>query len=219
MKPEKKPDYTVEFMIFLALLTIVIVYKVVSLKKELPVLNPTDLNPQLVARSLQHVDDHHTVADFSLINQNGETVTAEDYRDKIYVADFFFTRCPSICPLMTDNMEKLQQVFLRDSIVRLLSISVTPEMDSIPVLRNYADKNGIVDTKWNITTGDKEHIYDLARKSFFAVSDFSDGALQDFIHSPNFVLVDTRKQIRGIYDGTKDEEIERLIQDIRLLLD
>ena len=115
------------------------------------------------------------------------------------------------------NLEKLQNEFLNDKDVKLLSLSVTPEMDSVPVLYDYASKNGAIDTKWNITTGKKRHIYELARKNYFAVVDQGDGGLQDFIHTPNFVLVDKKKQIRGIYDGTKDEEIKRLVKDIRNL--
>lgn len=183
----------------------------------LPVYNPSDLNPELVDSSVRNVAEHHTVADFKLINQNGDTITQQDYKGKIYVTDFFFTRCPSICPIMSNNMAKLQEAFMKDDDVKLLSLSVTPIYDSVPVLKNYASKKGALASKWNITTGDKAHIYNLARKSYFAVSDFGDGGLQDFIHTPNFVLVDKEKRIRGIYDGTKDNEISRLIKDIRIL--
>ena len=100
----------------------------------------------------------------------------------------------------------------------LLSLSVTPEIDSISVLRKYADVHGVIDSKWNITTGNKMHIYELARKSYFAVVEQGDGGLQDFIHTPNFILVDRKKQIRGIYDGTKDEEIIRLVSDLKILM-
>lgn len=187
-------------------------------KKELPIYNPSDLNPELVDIKLQNKKANHTVADFNLINQNGIIITQKTYEDKIYVTDFFFTRCPSICPIMTNNMAKLQQEFLNNPMVMLLSISVTPEMDSIPILKNYAIKNGAKASKWNITTGVKKHIYELARKSYFAVSNTGDGVLQDFIHTPNFVLVDTKKQIRGIYNGTDTSEIERLVLDINNLL-
>jgi len=166
---------------------------------------------------MQAVNKNHTVSDFSLINQNGETITQEDYKDKIYVTDFFFTRCKTICPIMTNNMEKLQETFLEDDEIKLLSISVTPTIDSIPVLREYANQKGVIDSKWNITTGNKKHIYNLARKSYFAVVDQGDGGLQDFIHTTHFILVDKEKQIRGIYDGTNDEEIDQLIDDINLL--
>ena len=188
-----------------------------SSNKTLPIYNPSDLNPELVDRSLRNKTQNHTVAPFSLVNQNGKTITQDDYKDKIYVTDFFFTRCPGICLAMTNNMVKLQDEFINNEEVMLLSLSVTPVIDSIPVLRQYATDKGVIDSKWNITTGDKKHIYELARKSYFAVVDKGDGGLQDFIHTPNFVLIDKKKQIRGIYDGTVDEEIQRLVNDIKIL--
>jgi len=186
-------------------------------KKQLPVYNPSDFNPELVDRSLLNTSENHTVANFKLINQNGKTITQEDYKNKIYVADFFFTSCPTICPIMTDNMGKLQKKFIDNSEIMFLSLSVTPKIDSVAVLRKYADDKGVIDAKWNITTGDKKHIYELARKSYFAVVEQGDGGLQDFIHTPNFILVDKKKQIRGVYDGTDDSEILRLIDDIKIL--
>jgi len=186
-------------------------------KTVLPIYNPSDFNPELVDISLQKTTKNHTVADFELINQNGKDITQEDYKDKIYVVDFFFTRCPSICPIMTNNMVELQNEFLENEAIMFLSISVTPTLDSIPVLSAYATEKGVVDSKWNVTTGDKRHIYNLARKSYFAVVEQGDGGLQDFIHTPNFILVDKKKQIRGIYDGTNDDEIVRLINDLTIL--
>lgn len=203
----------------LAVVSVYVVYSYLTTKETLPVYNPSDFNPELVDKSLQGINKNHTVADFRLINQNGKLITQEDYLDKIYVTDFFFTRCPSICPIMTDNLIKIQEEFFDNDDIMLLSLSVTPIMDSVPVLREYADKKGVIDSKWNITTGDKKHIYELARKSYFAVVEQGDGGLQDFIHTPNFILVDKKKQIRGIYDGTDDDEILRLISDIRILLD
>ena len=114
-------------------------------------------------------------------------------------------------------MGKLQDVFKNDDDIKFLSLSVTPVIDSVPILRAYADKKGVIDAKWNITTGAKKHIYELARKSYFAVLDEGDGGLQDFIHTENFVLVDKKRQIRGYYDGTDDEDIQRLILDIKIL--
>lgn len=188
-----------------------------SSNRTLPIYNPSDLNPELVDISLRNQTENHTVAPFSLVNQNGKTITQDDYKDKIYVTDFFFTRCPGICLSMTNNMVKLQDEFINNDEVMLLSLSVTPVIDSISVLRQYATDKGVIDSKWNLATGDKKHIYELARKSYFAVVDKGDGGLQDFIHTPNFVLVDKEKQIRGIYDGTVDEEIKRLVNDIRIL--
>jgi len=209
------------FLIFTLILMSSMISCSESSEKELPVLpvyNPSDLNPELVDKSMQQVSENYTVADFNLINQNGEQVTQADYKNKIYVTDFFFTRCPGICPIMTNNMEKIQLAFINDDEIKFLSISVTPRADSIPVLREYADNKGVIDSKWNITTGNKKHIYELARKSYFATSSKGDGDMQDFIHSTNFILIDKEKQIRGIYDGTNDDEIERIINDIKILL-
>ncbi len=204
-------------MAVFSVIMVFIIYSILNPQKRLPVYNPADVNPRLVDKSIKHVRKNHKIADFSLINQNGETITQDDYNDKIYVADFFFTRCQSICPVMTNNMAKIQEEFKEDNAIKFLSHSVTPVMDSIPVLREYADMKGVIDSKWNVTTGDKKHIYDLARKSYFAVLDEGDGGDQDFIHTENFVLVDKKRQIRGYYDGTDDEEMKELIEDIKLL--
>lgn len=190
-----------------------------SSQRVLPIYNPTNFNPSLVDKSLKNKSENHTVSDFNLINQNGISITQETYKNKIYIADFFFTRCATICPIMTTNMVKIQNAFLKDDDVMFLSISVTPEIDNISVLKDYAIKKGVIDKKWNVTTGNKKHIYNLARKSYFAVVEQGDGGLQDFIHTPNFILIDKEKQIRGIYDGTNNEDIKRIIEDIKILLD
>jgi protein SCO1/2 len=213
----KKSLPTIIIMAVFSVVMIGIIYSILSPDKRLPVYNPADVNPRLVDESIFHIRTDHKVADFSLTNQNGKTITQKDYEGKIYVADFFFTRCQTICPIMTNNMVKIQEQFSEDPNVMFLSLSVTPEMDSIPVLREYADRKGVNDAKWNVTTGDKKHIYDLARKSYFAVLDEGDGGVQDFIHTENFVLVDTKRQIRGYYDGTDLEEIDQLISDIVVL--
>ncbi len=186
-------------------------------KRELPIFNPADINPDWVDDSVKDVRKNHKTLDFSLLNQNGQTITQKDYEGCIYVTDFFFTRCQTICPVMSNNIEVLQEKFKNDNDVKFLSISVTPEMDSISVLKDYAIKHKTIDGKWNITTGDKKHIYNLARKSYFATLEKGDGGLQDFIHTENFVLIDKKQQIRGIYRGTDTSEIEQLIEDIRLL--
>ena len=204
----------------MAIFSVGMIYAIYTLlipEKKLPVYNPADVNPKLVDKSVVHVRRSHKVADFKLLNQNGDTITEADYQDKIYVADFFFTRCLTICPIMTNNMGKLQEVFKNDNDIKFLSHSVTPVMDSVPILRAYADKKGVIDAKWNITTGKKTQIYELARKSYFAVLDEGDGGLQDFIHTENFILIDRKRQIRGFYDGTDDDDIQRLILDIKTL--
>lgn len=203
------------------LLTFLVLILLISCKKPiykaLPIYNPSNFNPELVDPSLKNKTEYHTVSDFQLINQNGDTITQDTYKDKIYVTDFFFTRCGTICPVMTSNMQRLQKKFIDTKDVMFLSISVTPEIDSIAILKDYATSKGVIDSKWNITTGNKKHIYNLARKSYFAVVEQGDGGLQDFIHTPNFILVDTKKQIRGIYNGTSLEDIDQIIEDIRIL--
>lgn len=204
-------------MLGISAVIIVLFYKALQPKETLPVYQPADFNPELVAPELSHVKKYHTIADFALVNQNGDTITQQDYEDKIYIADFFFTTCLTICPIMTGNMEYLQEQILDDSEVLLLSHSVTPEIDSVPRLKEYALEKGVVDSKWNLVTGDKKQIYELARKSYLAVKTDGDGGPFDMIHTENFILVDKNKRIRGTYDGTKKEEMERLLEDIRIL--
>ena len=183
----------------------------------LPVYSPAMVNAELVPEEIQHIRKYHTIADFSLTNQNGETITQEDYKDKIYIADFFFTTCPSICPIMTKNMADIQNKIKSDEDVLLLSHSVTPEIDSVAQLKKYAIEKGVDDSKWNLLTGDKKQIYDLARKSYLAVKTDGDGGPFDMIHTENFMLIDKKRQIRGFYDGTNQDDITRLLEDLNRL--
>lgn len=213
----KKSKSTLIFMFFFSVIFIPVIYFLVKPKTVLPVYNPVDVNPRLVDDQVKHISRDHKIADFELLNQEGQIITQESFKDKIYVADFFFTRCQTICPIMTINMAELQAHYKDDEKIKFLSHSVTPIIDSVPVLRAYADKNGAIDGKWDITTGDKKHIYELARKSYFAVLDEGDGGDQDFIHTEQFVLVDSKRQIRGFYDGTDSRELERIYKDIQIL--
>ncbi len=213
----KKPVTTILSIAIIFSIAVFIGYQLLKPTKRLSIYSPSDVNPRLVDFSIQHIKKDHKIADFELINQNGETITHKDYDDKIYVADFFFTRCATICPIMTTNMRELQNHFRTDDEVMFLSHSVTPVIDSVPILKQYALNKGVIDGKWHITTGKKKHIYELARKSYFAVLEEGDGGDQDFIHTEQFVLVDTKRQIRGFYDGTDKNEIERIIRDIEIL--
>lgn len=213
----KKSRSTFIFLLFFTIVFVPILYFLVKPKSQLPVYNPIDVNPRLVDDSVKHVGRDHKIGNFQLVNQNGDTITQEDFENKIYIADFFFTRCQTICPIMAINMSELQEYYKNDETLKFLSHSVTPDIDSISVLREYADKHQAIDGKWEITTGEKKHIYDLARKSYFAVLDEGDGGEQDFIHTEQFVLVDKNKQIRGFYDGTDATEINRIIKDVELL--
>jgi protein SCO1/2 len=134
------------------------------------------------------------------------------------VADFFFTTCGSICPIMTTNMIDVQKAFVNNPKVMMLSHTVTPEIDSVPVLKKYALEKGVIDSKWNLVTGDKKDIYRMARKSYLAVKLGKPEELYDMVHTENFVLVDAESRVRGFYDGTKKEDIQKLIEDIQWLL-
>ena len=196
---------------------ITIGYFMIDKPKILRVYNPIDLNPELVDESLRNVDKFHRVGNFNLTNQLGSPVTEIDYKDKIYVADCFFTTCPSICPIMTDHMYRIQKEFMNDEEVMLLSHSVTPKIDSVAQLKRYALKKGVNDGKWNLVTGDKKEIYKLARKSYFAVLEDGNGDEYDMIHTENFILIDKKRQIRGHYDGTNPDDIDKLLEDIKVL--
>ena len=207
------------FIVLLALSCVIIVlmYQALKPEKRLPVYQPSMVNPELVDSTLVYVKKYHSIADFKLINQNGDTISQADYADKIYIADFFFTTCPTICPVMTANMADIQQIIKGDDEVMLLSHSVTPEIDSVPQLKKYALENGVIDAKWNLVTGDKKQIYELARKSYLAVLTDGDGGPYDMIHTENFILVDKERRIRGFYDGTSSDEVAQLLEDLKVL--
>ncbi len=186
--------------------------------KKLPVYQPAMVNFELVDSTIQHHKKFHRIADFSLTNQNGKTVTQKDFKGKIYVADFFFTTCPNICIAMTDNLLKVQEKIKNNPNVMLLSHSVTPKTDSVSQLKKYAIEKGVIDKKWNLVTGDKKEIYELARKSYLAVKEDGDGGPFDMIHTENFILVDPDRRIRGFYDGTDLEEIQKLLEELEILI-
>lgn len=205
------------FLFFLSAIIVTIMYNVLTPEKVLPIYQPTMVNFEMVDSTLQYQSKYHKIADFSLINQNGETITQKTYEDKIYVADFFFTTCQTICPIMTDHMVQIQKATLADDEIMLLSYSVTPEIDDVDQLKRYAIEKGVIDKKWNLVTGDKKQIYELARKSYLAVKTDGNGDEYDMIHTENFMLIDKKRQIRGYYDGTQPDDIEKLLQDIKIL--
>lgn len=200
-----------------SVIIMVIIYNTLNVYKPLPIYQPTMVSTELVDSTIQHQKKYHKIADFSLTNQNGKTITQNDYKDKIYVADFFFTTCRTICPIMTTNMAEIQKEIIDDAEVMLLSHSVTPEIDTVAQLKRYAIKKRVNDKKWNLVTGDKKEIYKLARKSYLAVKDNGDGGPFDMVHTENFMLIDKKRQIRGFYDGTNSEDISRLLNDILIL--
>lgn len=207
-------------LVVLGIISVVVIalfYSVLKPKKTLPIYTPSMVNPELVDSTVQYVAANHFIADFSFINQDGKQITQKDYAGKIYVADFFFTTCKTICPMMSDNMVWLQEKIKNNPKVMLLSHSVTPDIDSVPVLKAYAEAKGAISGKWNLVTGDKKEIYYIARKSYLAVKTGKPEELYDMVHTENFVLVDDKRRVRGFYDGTKREEVEKLWKDITFL--
>lgn len=210
-----------------SIIVISLFYFALKPKKSLPIFNPSDVNPELVDTTVQYISKYHTIADFSFTNQNGKTITQKDYEGKIYVADFFFTTCKSICPKMTTNLVDVQKAFLDNPKVKLLSFTVMPDIDSVSILKDYAKINGVVDSKWNLVTGEKKAIYTMARKSFLAVKQGKPDEIYDMVHTENFVLVDSKKRVRGFYDGTNLDgptepgikNVKQLIEDINWLLE
>jgi protein SCO1 len=155
--------------------------------------------------------------EFHLINQNDKPASISDWKNKIVVVNFFFTHCPVVCPMMTDNMKTLQTNFAGDEGLLINSISVDPERDSAAQLRWYAEKFQLDLRNWQLLTGDKKEIYRMARNSFKLAATDGDGGPTDFIHSEQFVLIDRYQRIRGYYKGTDDKEVARLIHDIKKL--
>ena len=203
------------FFFSFSVIVLFLFYDAIKPEKKLPIFQPAMVNFELVDSTMQHVKRYHRISSFSLKNQNGETITEKNYENKIYVADFFFTTCPGICIDMTRNMLKIQKKTINNPNIMLLSFSVTPKIDTVAQLKKYALEKGINDSKWNLLTGDKKQIYKLARESYFVVKEGQGN--NSMIHTENFVLIDPDKRIRGFYDGTNDEEIQVLINDIFIL--
>jgi protein SCO1/2 len=186
--------------------------------EQLPYYSEASFTPKWITPGDAQLDDFHRIPPFQLINQDGEIITDETFAGKIYITDFFFTSCPGICPEMTESMAVLQEEFLDDEAILLLSHSVTPTIDSVSVLKAYADLKGIQSEKWHLATGDKAEIYSLGRQSYFVEEDLGLEKTDDeFLHTENFVLIDHQGHIRGIYNGLKTASIQTLIADVKTL--
>ncbi|WP_366892612.1 SCO family protein [uncultured Aquimarina sp.] len=192
--------------------------KKTSRVESLPYFNEATFTPHWLTPGSQEEKEFHVIPNFTLINQLGDTITNKTFENKIYITDFFFTTCPGICPKMTANMSKLQKEFKDDSTILLLSHSVTPEYDSVPVLQEYAKEKQINPNKWHLVTGDRKQIYDLGRNYYFVEEDLGvEKNEDDFLHTENFLLIDKNKHIRGIYNGLNRASIAQLIIDVNTL--
>lgn len=211
------------FFVGLLLLIFIAIYSLLN-QKTLPVITPRDVNPELVDSLVQHIGYKHKIAPFAFTNQNGKKITNKDYYGKIYVADFFFTTCQTICPKMTDNMVWLQDKIKNNPKVKLLSHSVFPDEDTVEVLKKYAKEKGVIDEKWNLVTGNQNEIYKIARQSYLAVKTGKPEEMFDMVHTENFVLVDQKGRIRGFYNGLNidktvkgEKNLTQLVEDIEFL--
>ena len=184
----------------------------------LPFYKEATFTPHWFESGSDSLTNFHQIPTFELINQNGQTITEKTFANKIYITDFFFTSCPGICPKMTKNMGVLQTAFIADKDVLLLSHSVMPQYDSVAVLKNYAVNKDVIDDKWHLVTGERDHIYDLGRTAYFVEEDLGLAKdPDDFLHTENFVLVDKNRHIRGIYNGLNKAAINQLIADVKTL--
>ncbi len=192
-------------------------------KEKLPVLNPNDLNPEVVDESVRNIGYGHSIGEFSMTNQDGETVTLDEVKGKIHVAEYFFTHCGSICPIMNKQMQRVHRKFKSNDDVKILSFTVDPQNDTVQRMKWYANKHNASGDNWHFLTGDKEDLYQLARTSYFTLKPAEARNLgdagSDFIHTNNFVLVDRELRIRGYYDGTKDAEVTKMMRDMENLLE
>lgn len=222
-----RPFITVLVLAIIVIIGILIAWRMnhesYNKQKHPEVINPTDVNKELVDSSMQGIGHGHRIKSFTLIDQDGKKVTEKIVEGKVYVTDFFFTTCGSICPKMTSQLERVQREFKDEKNFLILSHTVLPETDTAEVLKLYAEQHGADPKKWIFLTGDKKEIYRLARKSYFLVKEavegeVGDGGESDFIHTQNFVLVDAKGRIRGYYDGTSKEEVDKMMEDIRLVL-
>lgn len=215
----KLPPLVFRALFFIVVFAVVIIvsYSIISENKKLPIYKPGQLNKELVDPSVVKTETHH-VGSFALTDQRGRSITEKNLEGKIYIADFFFTTCEGICLDMSKNMAHIQNEFENEDRLMLLSHSVMPEMDSVPVLMEYAERYEANNDKWLLLTGDRKHIYDLARKNYFAATGNGDGGPNDMVHTENFVLIDMEKRIRGFYDGTNDIDVAKAIEDINTLL-
>lgn len=212
------------FLIAFCIAGISLFYFSLKPKQEpLPIYNPIDLDPEVVDPELLRIGRGHTIGAFEFQNQEGKKITQKDVSGKVYVVEYFFTTCGTICPVMNKQMQRVQKAHSDKKDFKILSFTVDPENDDIKQMKHYADLHHANHAQWWFLTGEKSKLYELARKSFFVLKPAEAQNLgdagSDFIHTNNFVLIDKNKRIRGYYDGTNTEEVDKLIKDIDVLLE
>jgi len=192
-------------------------------KRSIPIYNPVDVDASVVDSSLRGVGHGHTISSFDFKNQYNQSITLKDVKGKVFVVEYFFTTCGTICPKMNVQMQRVQKAFATNPNFKILSFTVNPEVDSVPQMKLYAEGHKAIKGQWHFLTGDKKKLYNAARTSFFVLKPAEAQNLgdagSDFIHTNNFVLIDKKLRIRGYYEGTLEKEVNRLIRDISVLLE
>jgi protein SCO1 len=212
------------FVVFMVVGVTITYFMIQPSEENLPVINPMDLEKEMVDPDvlMERKGYGHKIGDFSFFNQNGKVFTQKDIEGKVFVAEYFFTTCGSICPVMNKQMQRVNKAYRSEDDLRILSFTVDPAVDTVEQMKRYADEHGAKGNQWNFLTGEKEDLYSLARKSFFVLKPAEAQNLgdagSDFIHTNNFVLVDRKKRIRGYYNGTSPTSVDSLIYDISRLL-
>lgn len=197
-------------------------YNIKKPTKELPIYNPIDLKSEMVDSSLLRKGYGHKIGVFSFLDQTGKTISNSAVKGKVYVVEYFFTTCGTICPKMNNQMQRVQKAYSGNPNFKILSFTVNPEIDTVAQMKRYAEAHHANSNQWHFLTGDKKELYHLARTSFFVLKPAEAQNLgdagSDFIHTNNFVLIDQIGRIRGYYDGTSPQKVNELISDIELVL-
>ncbi len=216
--------YKLIFLVGVLVLAISVAYYTMTDKQEkLPVIQPIDVEAEMVDPSMLRVGFGHKIGSFSMLNQDGKTITLDEVKGKVHVAEYFFTHCQSICPVMNVQMQRVHKRFKANDDLKILSFTVDPVNDTVQRMKWYANKHNATSGNWHFLTGEKEDLYHLARTSYFVLKPAEARNLgdagSDFIHTNNFVLVDQKLRIRGYYDGTNPKEVDQMMHDIELLLE
>lgn len=210
------------FLFFIAGVTIFYFINTSVKEKPLPIINPIDVNEEMVDPELLRIGNGHTIGNFAFKDQNNKTITQDEVKGKVFVVEYFFTTCGTICPKMNQQMQRVQTAFKGNGNVKILSFTVNAKVDTVEQMKRYADEHQADGNQWHFLTGKQEDLYALARKSFFVLkpseAENQGDVGSDFIHTNNFVLVDKKMRIRGYYDGTSSKEVDRLIRHVDLLL-
>ncbi|MCG8309466.1 MAG: SCO family protein [Cytophagales bacterium] len=204
--------------IFILAVSANLVFSCTPEAKKLPILGRKEIKNVEFDQKIKADTIYHTIKDFRFTNQDGDEVTQDTFKDKVYIADFFFTSCPTICPIMKTQMLRVYEKYKDHSDVMILSHTIDPKHDSVEVLYEFANRLGVSSDTWHFVTGDLEKIYDIGQNSYMVTAREDPEEPGGFLHSGAFLIIDKERRIRGIYDGTKSDEVDVLLTDVDILL-